>query len=169
MENVNCKSGHGYGPWSYENNKEVSRICDKCGYKEILPATIEVLEEIKKQINTSKQRKKDNEIAIKLINAFATLSTNDINLIGYLNTTLRDTFSFLGSSMNKEIKETLLIKLKEIKSYSNLSKENIDFISNFITSIKDYNIGMFYDVYYDFYEHNEDLINNFQTVLGYGK
>ena len=99
MENVNCNElnlGHRYGLWGYESNNEVSRVCDKCGYVEILPVTSEVLEEIKNQIKTSEQRKQDNEIASRLINAFATLSINDSNLIGYLNVVLRDSFDYLN-------------------------------------------------------------------------
>lgn len=172
MENVNCNElnlGHRYGLWGYESNNEVSRVCDKCGYVEILPVTSEVLEEIKNQIKTSEQRKQDNEIASRLINAFATLSINDSNLIGYLNVVLRDSFDYLGDSQNKMIKEILLVKLEEIKNNSNLTVENTEFLAKFIVSINESNIKDFYDVYEDFYKHNEDLINNFQTALGHGK
>ena len=45
MEKNNCTNGHQYGLWQIENEKEVSRICLTCNYKQIYPKTSEVLKE----------------------------------------------------------------------------------------------------------------------------
>ena len=80
-------------------------------------------------------------------------------LLGYLNVILSDAVNYL----DKEQKQSLLTKLKDIELNSSLTVENINFINSFITSIKENDIDSFYDVYDEFSKYNNELLSVFQV------
>lgn len=144
MEKNNCTNGHQYGLWQIENEKEVSRICLTCNYKQIYPKTSEVLKEYKQQI-----------IAIKYLNHFLKVSGDDDNLISFINLIFDDVLGFIGP----EHTSILLVKLNEFREKSTLSEENKTSLEQIISHKKNNNLEELYKEIDKFKSNNYFTLN----------
>lgn len=144
MNNCNL-TNHQYGLWQIENENEVSRTCNNCGFKQKYPTDIDTLKEIKKQ-----------EEAKPLLTSFLKISNDDINLIGSIYVILEDVVNFIDNQ-NKIL---LINKLTELKLTAPLTEENKISLDKFITSIKENDTDLLYDTIDFFKKHNEDVLSS---------
>ncbi len=156
MNNKVCEEmGHQYGIW--RANEEMSlgiRNCLKCSHEEILPLNKDILEEIKKQ-----------EIAKKQLTNWSSLPNDSIAALSGIYPILDNTLNYL----DREKKETLINKIKEISISDNASLTNVEYLNYFISYIESENITeemseYFYDKVDEFYNINREtflsLFNN---------
>ena len=153
-----CDNGHKYDLWFLsEDMSMASRVCMNCGFVEVIPATKNILEQLKKQVDSK-----------KLLDSFLTLSDEDFNLIGYLNVILDEAYYYINSIDKSMLND----KLKFFVSSNYLSEENKFFIKTFSTAIRDNDINLLCDTLEIFQKFNVESLNNFIDIdvqKGYSK
>lgn len=113
-----------------------------------VPATKEILEEIKKQME-----------AHKIFNAFQKKNVNDEHIIGYLNLILDDYINHLDTnSINN-----LIAKMKQISEV--VDYQNTTYITQLITNLAQNNTDDFYETLEQFQSHNASYFATAFTQL----
>lgn len=146
MEKNNCTTnGHQYGLWQIESEKEVSRTCLNCAYKQKYPMTSDSLKEIKKQ-----------QEAAQLLTCFLNVPSYDDNLIGYINIILDDVLNYI----NFEKTSLLITKLNEFRENSILNEENKTLIEKIISHIESNNQEELSNIIDYFKLYNNEILNS---------
>lgn len=149
MEKNNCTlTEHKYGLWQIENEKEVSRICEECHYKEILPMTTETLTEIKLQ-----------EKAKTTLNKFLTIPNKDNNIIGFIYVILDK----IPNYIDRNQKLLLINKLNEIRLEPETTDINNTLLETIIKSIYENKDELLENTIEQFFTYNINAIQ-FPTV-----
>lgn len=157
MEQNNCAlTGHKYGLWKKENESEVSRTCDYCGFQRKLPIDNEYENEIKKQ----------NIARLSLIK-FLSLDIDDINLINNIYVIMYGVINYIENDK----KSLIITKLNEILQKSPLTEENKILLTNFIDSIINNDMDLFDKTMDYFKTYNMDILKNpqLQTQQNFSK
>ena len=143
MEKNNCTTNsHQYGLWQLENDFQVSRTCNNCPHKEILPMTKEPLEQAKIQENA------------KII---------VYNLLNNPNNDIIDTISIIIKVIyyiDNNTKSLIINKLNEIRLKPETTEIDKSLLKKFIEIIAKDKNEIIDEIDFFFKEHNFEYIES---------
>lgn len=133
------------GVWCIDQNNPNMAIRNSNGKTIKVPATKEILKEIKKQIEAN-----------KVFQAFQTINIKDEGIIGYLNVILRDYINYLDSD-----NLTLLInEMQELEQVDHIDTQNAFYIKNMSNHLKNKNTDEFEETLEQFQIYNQEYLTN---------